>query len=118
MNKIQIIYSTNKGQFVGNFPITDKWLQSSDVLKACAIAGFYGRSCFLNDDWKKTTYENAKPDGSTHISEDVPELPEIHKISCCVITDEDNPIETPDWYHAINGKFYWDDINPDKPRPW
>lgn len=118
MNKIQVIYSTlNDGQQVANLPIKDSILRDKYTLMDYLVGAFYGGYCFVTE-WKEKESATVSSDGSISIPEEMPELPKLVKLSCCIITDDINPIATPRWYHEMSGKYYWDDLNPGEPRPF
>lgn len=118
MNKIQIIYSTlDSGQFVANLPVNDSILRDSHTLMEYALGAFYGRYCFV-EDWKERSMATVSKEGKITIPNDMPELPKMVKLSCCIIIDDSQPIIAPAWYTEISGKYYWEELNPGEPRPF
>jgi hypothetical protein len=115
MDSIQIIFTTlENGQFVGNFPLKKETLESKESLIAFAKEAIYNKWCFLPDDWKDRLMVVNNELGLAGIPDIAPDAPKLIKLSCCVSEN----VEMPDWYHASDGKVYWEDLNPGEARPF
>lgn len=107
MESIQIIYTTEQdGQFVANLPYHKETFKNKKTLIIFAMAAFYGKFCFLAEEWKMETYSKVSDKGTCRLPTDIPALPSLHKLSFFVSSDD----KIPAWYNSCDGKIYKADL--------
>jgi hypothetical protein len=100
MHKLQIIYTHEDGQYLANYPLETRVINSKDDLIQFAHYTFLGTYSIFELD--KT---------NLNLPEDTPEIPKLVKLSLCVIIDKLLPEPfIPDWFNEYKGKIWQDDI--------
>jgi len=98
MHKLQIIYTHENGQLLGNFPLDEIVLSSKKKLISFAFFTFLGK------------YTLEKIIGIS-LPEDLPNVPKLIKLSFCVILDSNLPEpKQPNWFKKCQGKIWWDEL--------
>lgn len=108
MDKIQIIFTHENGQDVANIPIDIISLKNKTTAVSCLKTLFYGKYAFLHNEWKEVAFNTATNNGNIHIPEDLMTVPNLIKISMCIIGNATGILPNiPKWYNECNGKIYF-----------
>lgn len=111
MEKLQIIFTHDKGQDVANVPLELVNMTSKDKAIASLKILLSGKYSFLDPEWKEKAYANISENGGIRIPEELKEVPELVKISMCIITDKKEKPKSPKWYNECHGKIYFNSLN-------
>lgn len=106
MTKLQVIYTTAKGQFLVNINIELIDMTTKIKTLRSLKVFFSGKFSFLPDTWVQEAYYNASLNGKTKLPEDMQYVPEISQISMCIITPNEEKYNAPKWYNECHGKVY------------
>lgn len=96
---VQVIYTLDQGmQQYANLKLLQGMFDSKEHFEALLLWVFESKRNFYSEFGAA-----CDPNPPFRVS------PTIVKMSCCVY-EAGNNIETPDWYHECNGKFYFTQV--------